>query len=55
MNPLTSDISLDTYCDNCTVTPINPGDKYCDECLDSIVENMAVEFDQQYQVEQGWY
>lgn len=57
MNNLTYDLTsdLDKYCNNCTVTPINLGDKYCDECLNSIVESMAVEFDQQYQVEQGWY
>lgn len=45
----------DIYCEYCLVVPIQEGDKYCTQCANEIVEALAVRFNEQSSINQGWY
>lgn len=44
------------YCEWCRIVPLmNSEDKYCMACINDIVEYLAKEWQEQEQVEKGWY
>lgn len=43
------------YCDHCGVIEIPFGDKYCGECLNTIIDDMAIRYQEGLSVEKGLY
>ena len=48
-------IELAEYCEHCGVVQIAVDDKYCDGCVNALVEYLAVRFDEQIAVDGGLY
>lgn len=46
-----------SYCEHCGIVVVGDGDKYCDDCVEELVQYLAkhYEMDVEYQLENGWY
>lgn len=47
-------LHIAAYCEHCGVIPIQQGDKYCEGCVNDIVDSLAVEYQESIAVEKGW-
>jgi hypothetical protein len=42
------------YCEHCGVIEVQQYEKYCDDCVNDIVDNLAVQYQESVAVEKGW-
>jgi len=50
-----SAVEMVEYCESCGVVQIAVGDKYCDGCVNAVIEYLAARFDEQIAVDGGLY
>lgn len=43
------------YCEHCTVAPVQTGDRYCADCLDSMIADMAATWQEDISCSEGLY
>ena len=43
------------YCEWCMIIPVEKGDKYCDACLQDMIDHLCKEYSEQELIEKGWY
>jgi hypothetical protein len=48
------DLHKQSYCEHCGVIAIQRYDKYCTDCVNEIVDSLAVEYQESVAVEKGW-
>ena len=49
-------MDIDTgYCEHCTIVQIAKGERYCEYCWVSIIEDLAVQYEEQIATERGLY
>lgn len=43
------------YCEHCSVVPIADNDKYCIDCLQEMLDDLAMRYNEQFLMANGWY
>ena len=48
------DLHKATYCEHCGVIEVQQYEKYCNTCVNDIVDSLATEYQESLAVEKGW-
>lgn len=48
-------LHIAVYCEHCGIIPVQQGDKYCNDCVNEIVDSLATQYQESMAVEKGWH
>lgn len=49
------DVDHVVYCEHCLIVEVAEGDKYCNGCVQDMMDELALQHEQSISLAEGWY